>query len=148
MGAIFEYSLYRHAVDRAKAALPAMLVSKNEKIGAPYHPSPYGPPLQRAYSAPLPGQQPYFFPGQIQNNPYGYGQQQIFYATPAIPQPYYSGPIQNQYSPHGSFNLTPQTTFGGHAFNEQPYIPPPTEPATSSYQPPGEHHPHLHPAQQ
>jgi hypothetical protein len=149
MGAIFEHSLFRHALDRAKGTFPTKFITKKKKTLAPYYPGPVAQPLQRAYSAPLPGQQPYFFPAPMQAAvPYGYPPQQIFYAAPAIPQPYYNAPIPNQYSPHGSFSLTPQQTFGGRTFNEQPYVTSPAEPTTSGFQPTSERHPHFHSTEQ
>ncbi|KAF2792803.1 MFS general substrate transporter [Melanomma pulvis-pyrius CBS 109.77] len=155
MSAIFEHSLVRHAREQAKDALPSIFLHKNKKGNvSPYHPAPFAQPLapQQAYSAPLPGQQQYPFPAPIQTQygPYGYPpSQQMFYATPPYPQPYYSVPVPAQYSPHGSFSLSPQQSYGGHTFNEQAYAPSPTEPpTTSSYQPVGQPHAHFHPGQQ
>jgi len=118
MSAIFENSLFRHAKNQVKDVLPFRLLRKKEKEPTPLYPAPMAQYPPSAYTAPLPGQQQFYYPNQ-QYAPYGYPPQHMVYEGLPIPQPYYN--VGGENSPHGSFSLSPQQSFGGAGYMEQPY---------------------------
>jgi hypothetical protein len=123
MSAIFEKSLFRHARDQVKEILPSKLLRKKEKLPTLWYSTPMVQNPPGAYPAPPPGQQQIYYPNQqfapYGYPPYGYPPQQLFYEDLPIPQPYYN--VGGENSPHGSFSLSPQQSFGGAGYMEQPY---------------------------